>query len=668
MKRLNSFLWSLFIILSISGCHKELSPSAPVDPTNPDVNLLDLEISKDFKFESSEKVNVSFNGFKSSYGAEAKYTIYLYSDRTKSEEVTYESEAGTTVTETLELSDVLNNKVATVVSQDGNFDIDIEIPDYCTSLYVIKNELGVYSSQIVSINNKRAVLEANNQSFKSAAEDPVDVLYGVNGKGDLFTINPVTGELVVIDKLPSGSGGSVTCALDPVSRILYTIGNSSRHLYAYSIDAETWEDIGNTNLSGPRLEYRQEDGLLYFSTSDKVITVDPTNGKKVSTFTVHGLHNKGWGDVAFDEDGTLFMTTLSGLYRCDPSNGNTYQATRISADNLPFSPTSMTFDSNGELWIGSISNNKGRVAVMDKVTGGWEYRYENLAVTINDLTFLPLDKKEIQEVDTDNDGIIDFYDEYPDDADRAYDLYTPSIYGWGTYAFEDLWPYLGDFDFNDLVINYRFTHVMNGAGLIFETILDFKIKNVGGSFKNGFGVQINADPAIIQEITGYNLTEGIVSLNAAGLENGQSKPVIIAFDNAWSNVNVNNGEIRIRINYKQAIRNNQLGALNPFIFINGDRGREVHLVDEAPTDLMDTSLFGTADDDSNPAIDRYYRNATNLPWGINILHDFVFPKEKIAINKGYTKFSSWAISGGSDFTDWYKEQDDYRNNAYLNND
>lgn len=28
-------------------------------------------------------------------------------------------------------------------------------------------------------------------------------------------------------------------------------------------------------------------------------------------------------------------------------------------------------------------------------------------------------------------------------------------------------------------------------------------------------------------------------------------------------------------------------------------------------------------------------------------------------------FASWAISGGSDFTDWYKDQDDYRNNTYL---
>lgn len=81
-----------------------------------------------------------------------------------------------------------------------------------------------------------------------------------------------------------------------------------------------------------------------------------------------------------------------------------------------------------------------------------------------------------------------------------------------------------------------------------------------------------------------------------------------------------------------------MGSLNPFVFIDGDGDREVHLADMIPTDLMDTS--GTADDDSNPSIGIYDRNKTNLPWGINILYDFTFSKEKVEITKGYTKFAS----------------------------
>jgi hypothetical protein len=56
-----------------------------------------------------------------------------------------------------------------------------------------------------------------------------------------------------------------------------------------------------------------------------------------------GLHNTNGGDLAFAKDGTLFMCTFSGLYRLQLDQANVYQSTR-SADNLPFQPTSMTFD------------------------------------------------------------------------------------------------------------------------------------------------------------------------------------------------------------------------------------------------------------------------------------------------------------------------------------
>ena len=89
------------------------------------------------------------------------------------------------------------------------------------------------------------------------------------------------------------------------------------------------------------------------------------------------------------------------------------------------------------------------------------------------------------------------------------------------------------------------------------------------------------------------------------------------------------------------------------------------MADMEPTDLVDASYFGTADDDSNPATGRYYKNSINLPWGIDIIHDFVYPKEKSAINLGYTKFGSWAQSGGQNYNDWYKDQSDYRNYSHL---
>lgn len=661
MKKIIKSFCALALVFVFTNCTKELNNiDEPENPTDSITTMADLVVPSDFNFETSRNVSVSFSDFKASKSNEIKYNIYLYTDETTSEEITYEDEGGEMVTETIEVSDVHNNLVTTVISNDANFTINLTIPEYYEYLYIVRNEMGVYTSEIIPVENNKAYFGG----LKSVTDDPVDVIYGVNSGGDVFTLNPVTGDFIIIDQYPAGQNGSVTCALDPISRVMYTIDKSTRDLLAYNIDDGTWEVRGYTGLSGPRLEYRKEDGLLYFSTGDKVMTIDTDNGATLTTYTVNGLHDTGWGDVAFDANGIFFMATKSGLYRCDPGGNNTYDAVRISADNLPYNLTSMTFDSNGELWIGS-NDNGGQVVVMDQVTGGWEWRYRNLPAAINDLTFLPLDENDVQETDTDGDGIIDFYDEYPDDGDRAYDTYTPSIYGWGSYAFEDLWPNEGDYDFNDLVVNYRYINVANSSDLIVETKLLLSVKNVGGSFHNGFGIELNMDESLIQSVIGFNHTDGIINVNAKGLENNQNKPVIIPFDDAWNNFD--GEEMEVIITYSSPISPDAFGDINPFIFINGDRGREVHLSNMTPTSLVNSSLFGTADDTSDPANDRYYKTANNLPWAIDIIHDFVFLQEKSAIILGYNRFADWAQSGGVDYSDWYKDQDGYRNDAYLVN-
>ena len=666
MKKYYYAILLISVALFFNGCRKVLPQLTDnTDPTDPDISLLDLTIPFDFNYENYKDVTVTFDGFKSASANSVKYNIYLYSDKTTQESVTYEDEDGTMVTDVIYVSDVLNNLVGTLITSDGVLSLDVNVPEDYEYLYVVKNELGVYSSQIVPIINNKASIVDNTGNLKAEAAEPKDVLYGVNSKLDLFTINPETGEVVVISQFPTSSGGSINCAIDPINKVLYTIGKTSKHLYSFNLVTETWTDIGRTNLRGDRLEYRKEDGLLYLSVGRTIQTVDPTTTSVISTFRINGLDNTSLGDIAFDSEGTLYVTTKTGLFRCEVANNNKYNAIKINSDVLPFFPSAMSFDSNGILWIGFNTSNKGKLVVIDKVTGAWEYKFNQFSIRLDDLAKLPIEQEQV-EVDTDGDGIIDLYDEYPNDNLRAYNVYTPSATGLGSYAFEDLWPNLGDFDFNDLVINFRYKHVMNADGLIHETILDFIVKNVGGSFKNGFGIQINASPDIVQSIEGCNLTEGLISLKDNGLENNQSKLVIIVFDNAWPNYTENDGKMHVVINYTEPIRNNQIGSMNPFIFINGERGSEVHLVDMMPTDLMDTSLFGTGDDDSNPAIGRYYRNETNLPWGVSMLYDFTFPKEKIAINRGYTKFASWAISSGSDYKDWYKNVT-YRNDTHLKN-
>lgn len=280
--------------------------------------------------------------------------------------------------------------------------------------------------------------------------------------------------------------------------------------------------------------------------------------------------------------------------------------------------------------------------------------------------------------DSDGDGVPDGQDEYPNDPERAFSFTAAQ----GTLAFEDLWPFNGDYDFNDMVIEYKLLAITNGQNKVKDIKATFKIRAFGAGFKNGFGFQFG-NPSINQSlitVTGHQLTENIVTLNSNGLEAGQSLPTVIVFDNAYSlmphpgqgaiGVNTTPGavyrepqSIAIDIVFSTptyTLAQLNLANFNPFIFSNLTRGREIHLPDRAPTSLANMSLFGTGDDDSNPAAGRYYKNKQNLPWAIHVPGTFDYPIEKAPITSAHLKFSQWAISNGSLFPDWFLNLPGYR--------
>lgn len=290
--------------------------------------------------------------------------------------------------------------------------------------------------------------------------------------------------------------------------------------------------------------------------------------------------------------------------------------------------------------------------------------------------------------DTDGDGVSDPYDEYPNDANKAFNNYFPNSNNYGTLAFEDLWPAIGDYDFNDVVVDYKFNQITNAQNKVVEIKATIIPRASGASFQNGFGFELPINSYNIGSVNGYKFTESIISLNANGTEAGQNNAVIIAFDNAYKtfkNINgSNNGgiaginttinglkgnadTINLTITLNNPVSMSTLGnpPYNPFIFVDQKRGYEVHLPDMPPTNLANTSLFGTVSDRSLPPT-RYYRNENNLPWAINIAEKFEYPAEKIQIVQAYLKFATWAQSSGAQFTDWYKiNNSNYRNNNVI---
>jgi LruC domain-containing protein len=269
-------------------------------------------------------------------------------------------------------------------------------------------------------------------------------------------------------------------------------------------------------------------------------------------------------------------------------------------------------------------------------------------------------------VDADGDGVSDESDDFPNDPLRA----VRNTYE-GSLAYEDLWPSKGDYDFNDLVIDYEVDHILDGNNLLVDIEADWTIKAVGAGFRNGFGIELDGlSSNDIASISGQDLQEGIVSNNGNGTEASQSSASIIIFDNVLNQIQSAGGEfintvpsnpyttpvtLSTVINLSNPMSQDIVGLppYDPFIFVNGNRGKEIHLPGQDPTDLADVNWFNTSADATNPSSNYYYKTANGLPWAINVSESFEYPIESTPINRAYLDFAIWASSGGSVKKDWY---------------
>ncbi|MCC7430510.1 LruC domain-containing protein [bacterium] len=287
--------------------------------------------------------------------------------------------------------------------------------------------------------------------------------------------------------------------------------------------------------------------------------------------------------------------------------------------------------------------------------------------------------------DTDGDGVSDNDDEYPNDPAKAFNVYYPGENVYSTLAYEDKWPDLGDYDFNDLVIENNWHGVMNATNQLVDGEIKIKVRAIGANYRNGFGFVWNLDPNRVASFTGSQITENYINLLPNGLEAGQSKTVMIVFDNASALmprpngadfVNTVPGETTVTpyemtLNFTfitpltQAELDNIEAPFNPFLIVNRERGKEVHLPDQAPTDLANLSLLGTSADNSNPGIGRYYKTTDNLPWAIEIPVSFSYVIEKEQVVNGHLHFGDWAQSSGTIYTDWYLDLPGYRNTDFI---
>jgi LruC domain-containing protein len=262
---------------------------------------------------------------------------------------------------------------------------------------------------------------------------------------------------------------------------------------------------------------------------------------------------------------------------------------------------------------------------------------------------------------------------------------TYPMSGTGTLLFEDLWPAKGDYDFNDLVVDYNIKATITSNNQVQKAIFTFITRAAGSTFKNGLGLQL--DGIATRLVSSASKTGGDdtgFSVNSKGTENGQNYANFPVYGNVFkympqpgggTGTNVTPGAPTVKshttvitVNFTEGLSLEVFNAsFNPYLIVNQDRGKEVHLPNKQPSALASGQYFHTSHDNSNPAVGRYYKTAQNLPWALNTPVSIPHPKERAEVTSAYLKLLEWASSNGASFTDWYMPSGGYRNQSNLMN-
>ena len=243
-----------------------------------------------------------------------------------------------------------------------------------------------------------------------------------------------------------------------------------------------------------------------------------------------------------------------------------------------------------------------------------------------------------------------------------------------TYLFEDNWPYLGDYDMNDLVLGVKAGYSTNAQNRVTQLTLEVDLQAVGASNRIAAAMQLDGiAPETISNITRSNTTglNGSIFTLGQGLETGQTYAVIPFFDDVHTALGhsspiiintVNESSQRVEplkvlftITFSTPVEKETITAdkFNVFIVNGGypSKRQEIHLPGFEPTDKADRSKFGIADSHSES---KPYTSKGNLIWGLAIPGSTKYPIEWTSIRLAYPEMESWATSGGVSSKDWYK--------------
>ncbi|MBB1313602.1 MULTISPECIES: LruC domain-containing protein [Aliivibrio] len=285
-------------------------------------------------------------------------------------------------------------------------------------------------------------------------------------------------------------------------------------------------------------------------------------------------------------------------------------------------------------------------------------------------------------------GEVEDYPVTVTDQGVSVELY-PAGSGYTTFAYEDQYPKVGDYDMNDVLMNVKYTEFSHNNKVI-QLKIEGKIAALGGIYHSGFAIRLpGISPSKIKSRSVKLFIDGELQ-NVDVLESGTLDAVLIVHEDLWSFTESGEDDgctmfrtesgcgtdhrpnwsliIPLAIPIPQA----QMPDFpyDPFIFATpgyyygeyglqvsgGHPGRnvEVHLKNQMPTSKFDNGYIGKSDDATNAGNGTYFHTSNGLPWAIEIPLDWKHPIESVSILEAYPQFADFAQDAtGQTAPDWY---------------
>lgn len=367
--------------------------------------------------------------------------------------------------------------------------------------------------------------------------------------------------------------------------------------------------------------------------------------------------------------GSLFITEKYNDVKGDTAGNNRFTSTTPEGQTIPvvFFEKFASYTIGNQWWSDSRTVFDGRMEVVDPSAENKIY----VAKCFTNGSFLTY--KQITDVPatecTGGHGTV-VPDVEPEPA-PDFGTVTGATY---TYCFEDRWPYLGDYDLNDVVVVSRIDRNLSKDGSkVASLTFNWELKAAGTTVDVACGVQMdNVKASRIASVESSYKGFGSGVFADQGLEAGQEYAVIPFFNktsellvssNTWPGHPVaatTKHTTKVVFAEPVAVEEVLDTKMNFFIVVES-REAEIHMPTYQPTSLGNIL---TGDNHLSDQPYKAYVPNSNRPqdnymmWALMIPGEFRYPAENKDIRKAYPSFLPWAASNGTQHEEWYLEEYD----------